>query len=224
MSARPFILDETSVAEPLLCPEIRLRLITAACRLWRATDRDLAAIGLADPYWAFAWPGGQALARLVLDRPDVVRGRSVLDFGSGSGIVAIAAAKSGARSVLAADVDPIACEAAAINASLNGVEIETTSADLTEAPVDVPWDVVLAGDVAYDREQALRFIAWLRGLARRGVEVLIADPERGFLDRSGLSAIAAYEAPADLDSDGRILKRTVVHRVSPSRSSSTDAL
>jgi predicted nicotinamide N-methyase len=223
VSASALILAETVVAEPFLCPEIRLRLITDACRLWRATERDLAAIGLADPYWAFAWPGGQALARLVTDRPELVRGKRVLDFGSGSGIVAIAAAKSGARSVLAADVDPLACAAAVINAAMNGVELETTSADLTEGDAHPRWDVILAGDVAYDREQALRFIVWLRGLAERGVEVLIADPERGFLDRAGLSPIAAYEAPADLDSDGRILKRTLVHRVNPSRSSSTGA-
>jgi predicted nicotinamide N-methyase len=218
-SARALIARETAVVSPPLCPELRLRLVTEACRLWRATESDLAALGLEAPYWAFAWAGGQALARFVLDRPEIVRGRDVLDFGSGSGVVAIAAALAGARSVIAADVDPIAAEAARLNAALNGVSIAVTGGDLTAAPDPGgrAFGVILAGDVAYDRAQADRFLARLRAEAGRGADVLVGDPNRGFIAGDDLVPVAELDAPADVDTAGIMTKRTVIYRLSKTR-------
>lgn len=197
---------ETIATSPLLCPEIELHLVTEQCPLWRATERELSALDLPEPYWAFAWPGGQALARYLLDHPGRVRGRRVLDFGSGSGLVGIAAARSGAEHVLAADIDSVAIVAIALNAARNRVVIESTVEDLVGTDVDV--DVVLAGDVCYEPRLAARILDWLERLARKGVEVLVGDPGRGQVGRSSLIELAAYDAPADIDTDGRIRRRT----------------
>ena len=203
---------ETVVAAPLLCPELRLHLVTDACDLWRATDADLEAMQLPAPYWAFAWAGGQALARHVLDNPKLVRGRRVLDFGSGGAIEGLAALKVGAHSVLAADIDPFADTAAQMNAQLNDVQIETTTDDLI-GTVDPSWQVILAGDVTYDERMATEVRAWLHRLAARGATVLVADPGRGFLNTEGLHPLATYEAPADVDADGTHRISTTVYAV-----------
>lgn len=202
---------ETVIAAPVLCPELRLHLITDACRLWTATDADLSALELPAPYWAFAWAGGQALARYVLDHPELVRGRTVLDFGSGGAIEGLAALRVGAQAVLAADIDPFAQTAAELNAGLNGVRIQTTTDDLIGALGD--WPVVLAGDVTYDEAMAARVRAWLQALADRGATVLLADPGRGFLDTQGFEIVGTYEAPADVDADGTHRVRTHVYAV-----------
>ena len=203
---------ETVVARPLLCPELSLHLITDACRLWSATDQDLEALALPAPYWAFAWAGGQALARFILDRPNLVRGKTVLDFGAGGAVEGLAAARAGAREVWAADIDPFAETAAELNAALNRVRLETTTEDLIGV-VDPAWQVVLAGDVTYDGAMAARVRGWLEAIAARGVLVLLADPGRGFLDTTGWAAEAEYDAPADVDADGTHLVRTTVFRV-----------
>ena len=171
--------------------EISLYLADEAHELWLKTEDELAEIGLPPPFWAFAWAGGQGLARHVLDRPEIVRGRDVLDFASGSGLVAIAALKAGAKSVVAADIDPFSATAVAMNAAANGVVLDHSSADLIGR--DHGWDVVLAGDVFYDRALAARLTPWFDALTRRGAAVLIGDPGRSYLPKA--SAGAARRLP-----------------------------
>ena len=204
----------TVLARPFLVPELELHLATHECALWRATEEDLARVGLPEPYWAFTWAGGEALARHVLDHPATVRGRRVLSFGAGSGVEAIAAARSGAARVVANDVDPVACAAVALNAAHNGVEVETVATDLVGA-LDLGVDLVLCGDSTYSTELARRLRAWFLALADAGVEVLIADPGRGYLDPDGMEVVAVHQAPADIDMDGSNLLRTAIYRVRP---------
>jgi predicted nicotinamide N-methyase len=211
---RETILARTVIAPARLCPEIRLRLITAECPMWRATEDEAARAGLVEPYWAFSWAGGQALARYVLDHPEVVRGKRVLDFGAGGAVEGIAAALAGAD-VLCADIDPMAVEAAHVNAELAGVLLSATTDNLI-GRIE-PWNVVLAGDVFYGTEMARPTLAWLQAVADRGACVLIGDPDRGFLDTTGLERIARYDAPADNDADGSFLRPTTVYRVVPAR-------
>lgn len=199
------------MASPRLCPEIRLHLITPDRPLWRAGQAELDAQGVDDPFWAFCWPGGQALARFVLDHPTVVRAKRVLSFGAGGGVEAIAAAMSGAD-VTAADTDPLAILALQLNARLNRVALRTTAVDLVGMGPG-PWDVMLVGDVSYERELAEKVRVWSIALARQGVDVFIADPNRGFLDASGWTKEACYEAPADDDTDGTRRVPTTVFRV-----------
>ena len=201
----------TVTAKARLCPEIQLHLVTAECPLWKATEDEAAALGLVEPYWAFSWAGGQALGRYVLDHTEVVRDKDVLDFGAGGAVEGIAAARAGAR-VLAADIDPMALEAARLNAALNGVSLDVTADDLV-GRVSRAWDVVLAGDVFYGTEMAKPTLAWLCALADRGTLVLIGDPDRGFLDTTGLDPVVRYDAPADNDADGSFLRPTTVYRV-----------
>lgn len=194
------VLTHTVVSQPRLCPEIRLRLVTPSCRLWRADEADLADLGLADPYWAFCWAGGQALARFILDRPERVRGRRVLAFGAGGGIEAIAAARSGAAKVCAADVDPVAAAAVALNAELNEVQIDTTCDDLLGC-TDLPYDLILAADVCYEAGLAQDVVRWLHAVTKAGrVAALVADPKRGFVT-GPMRALATYEASSDNDID-----------------------
>jgi predicted nicotinamide N-methyase len=205
-----FIRRETAVAAPPLVPEIRLHLATELVPLWQATEAKLAEHGLPPPYWAFAWPGGQALARHVLDHADLVRGRRVLDFAAGSGLSAIAAALAGAASVAAAEIDPFAIAAIGLNARLNGVAVETLAQDVVGDAGD--WDIVLAGDVCYERPMAERVAAWLGRLARRGTTVLMGDPGRNYLPADGLAEIARYQVPTSLELEDRTLRETVVWR------------
>jgi predicted nicotinamide N-methyase len=207
-----WIQDHTVVDSPVLCPEIRLHLITEACELWRATERDLTAAGIFEPYWAFCWAGGQALARFVLDHPERVRGRRVLDFGAGGGVEAIAAARAGAARVLGSDIDPLAEHALHRNAALNGVTLETTTRDLIGDPCD-EWEVILAGDVCYERALTERILGWFGELVRAGKQVLVADPHRGYLAPERLELLACYKAPSDVDVGGKFLRDTAVYRV-----------
>ncbi len=189
-----------------------MRLVTDACPLWTASDRDLEALSLSAPYWAFAWSGGQALARHVIDHPHEVAGKTVLVFGAGGGVEALAAAKAGADRVVASDIDPFAVEALALNAELNGVVVEATGEDLlgVRSP---DWDVVLAGDVTYESELADRVLDWLGDLQTTGLEVRLADPARGFLDPARLEVLSSYDAPSDIDFDGTDLQPTPVCRL-----------
>jgi len=206
------IVANTVQTSPPLCPELTLRLITPGSRLFRATEADAERAGLPWPFWAFAWPGGQAVARYLLDHPAQVEGKSVLDFGAGCGIGAIAAALAGARRVLAADIDPRAVAAIAVNAELNGVALETTERDLIGDTVD-EWDLILAGDMYYDAEESRRTSGWLHAAARRGVRGWIGDPARGFFDEAGTRALATYQAPADNDADGTRRVATTVYEL-----------
>jgi predicted nicotinamide N-methyase len=207
-----FVRAQTAVAAPPLVPEIRLHLATQITPLWEATEAKLAAANVPPPYWAFAWPGGQALARHVLDTPATVRGLRVLDFAAGCGLGAIAAVKAGAAHVVASDIDAIAIQVMALNAALNGVDFETTDADLSR-DADAAWDVVIAGDVCYERPMAEAILPWLRALAGRGTRVLMADPGRAYLPVTGLEEIARYDVPTSLELEDRTLRTTRVLRL-----------
>jgi predicted nicotinamide N-methyase len=205
-----FILAQTRLRPVPHAPEILLHVADEATALWSRTEEELGAIGLPPPFWAFAWAGGQALARYVLDHPGTVAGRRVLDFASGSGLVAIAAAKAGAARVEACDVDPFAVEAIALNAARNGVAVEPHLADLVGA--DAGWDVVLAGDICYQQDLAERVTAWLFALHRRGAAVLVGDPGRSYLPTDRLEALAAYAVPVTRALEDAEIKRTRVWR------------
>ena len=207
--AKQFILDNTALMAPPHVPEILLRLADEAHDLWQRTEDELVEIGLPPPFWAFAWAGGQGLARYVLDNPDTVRGKRVLDFASGSGLVAIAAMKAGAAHTLACDIDPICRAAIAVNAEANGVSLETTIADLLDAPPP-PVDVILAGDICYEKTVAGRFMRWLETARAAGVKVLIGDPGRTYFPKSGLHQLAQYEVRTTRELEDFEIKRTGV--------------
>jgi predicted nicotinamide N-methyase len=206
-----FIRAHTRLLPVPHAPEIALHVADEATALWQKTEEELGELGLPPPFWAFAWAGGQALARYVLDHPETVRGRRVLDFASGSGLVAIAAAKAGA-SVQACDVDAFAVEAIRINAAANGVVIAERLTDLVGA--DEGWDAILAGDVFYERDTAERAVAWLRALAGRGATVLIGDPGRSYLP-ADLECLATYQVPVTRTLEDAEIKQASVWRPIP---------
>jgi predicted nicotinamide N-methyase len=203
-----FIRAHTRILNPPLAPTIRLHLADEATELWQRTEEELGEIGLPPPYWAFAWAGGQALARYVLDNPMLVAGRHVLDFASGSGLVAIAAAQAGAGRVEACDIDEFSILAICMNAALNDVEISARLADLVGS--DEGWDVVLAGDVSYQRDMAEAVTRWLAGLVWRGALVLIGDPRRSYLARDQLRSVAEYNVPVTRALEDTEIKRSEV--------------
>jgi predicted nicotinamide N-methyase len=208
--AEGFILANTSLSAPPHVPEIRLHLADEAHDLWLKTEDELAAIGLPPPFWAFAWAGGQGLARYILDYPETVRGRRALDFASGSGLVAIAADLAGAREILAADIDPF-CEAAVhLNARANGASIEFTGSDAIGT--DCGWDIVLAGDVFYDRPFAERLVPWFSALHERGADILVGDPGRSYLPKDRMQAVAVYQVPVTRALEDADVKKTTVWR------------
>jgi predicted nicotinamide N-methyase len=206
---RAFILENTRLQAPPHTPELQLHLADEITPIWKLTEEALAEIGLPPPFWAFAWAGGQALARYVLDHPEVVAGKRVIDFASGSGLVAIAAMNAGAASVLAADID-VFCEAAiGLNAAANGVEVAFTEVDLLEAPPP-PAEVLLAGDICYERPMAEAVMAWL-GLGRAaGATVLVGDPGRTYFPKEGLVKLAEYQVPTTRELEDMAVKRTSV--------------
>ena len=205
-----FIRDNTGVLTPPHVPEVKLRLATEAHDLWLKTEEELEEIGLPPPFWAFAWAGGQGLARHVLDHPELVAGKSVLDFASGSGLVGIAARMAGASAVLAADIDPWSETAIRLNAGLNDVSLDYTVEDMVGR--DDGWDVVLAGDVFYDRGFADVLIPWFSGLAARGATVLVGDPGRAYCPRERMEALATYTVPVTRALEDSEVKKTTVWR------------
>jgi len=207
-----FIRANTRLLAVPHAPEIALHLADEATALWEKTEEQLGEIGLPPPFWAFAWAGGQALARYVLDNPELVAGRRVLDFASGSGLVAIAAAMAGAAQVEASEIDGFAIDAIAINAQVNKVAIAPRAGDIVGA--DEGWDVVLAGDVSYERDMAQRVTDWLQGLAGRGATVLIGDPGRSYLARERLTPVAEYRVPVTRALEDSEIKKTQVWRFS----------
>jgi predicted nicotinamide N-methyase len=209
-SAEAFIRANTALAAPPHVPEIRLHLADEAHELWKKTEEELAEIGLPPPFWAFAWAGGQGLARHVLDHPALVAGNRILDFATGSGLVAIAARMSGAGTVIAADIDPFSRVACRLNAAENGVDFAFAGDDLIGT--DDGWDTILAGDVFYDRELASRLAPWFSALRRRGAEVLVGDPGRAYLPKDRLEALAVYEVPVSRALEDSEVKRTTVWR------------
>jgi predicted nicotinamide N-methyase len=203
-----------AVLMPLpLVPEIRLYLATEVVPLWRKTEEELAEIGVPPPYWAFAWAGGQALARYVLDNPATVASKRVLDIGSGSGVVAIAAVKSGAASVLAADIDHFSCAAIALNAEANDADIAITGDDVIGVSGD--WDVILVGDLFYERPLAERLLSWLAPFkAARNTDVLLGDPGRSYFPKEGIERLAMYTVQTTRELEDREIRETGVYRLS----------
>ena len=209
-----FVQHNTAIVAPPLVPEIRLHLATEVTPIWQASEESLARGAVPPPFWAFAWAGGQALARYLLDNPEVVAGREVLDFGAGSGLVAIAAAKAGAARVTAAEIDPFAAAAIAINAALNGVAIEVVNTDFSDGDKRF-WKLVTAGDICYEQPMAERAMRWLRRLAGRGSTVLLGDPGRAHLPAAGLCELARYVVPTSQELEGRQQCDAFVWRVLP---------
>jgi len=212
---RAFILENTRLLAPPLAPELRLHLADEAVALWAKTEEDLGQMGLPPPFWAFAWAGGQALARYLYEHPDIVRGKRVLDFASGSGLVAIAAAKCGASRVEASEIDEFALAAIALNADINGVDVAVRPGSLIGAAED--WQVVLAGDVSYELDMARATTDWLKSLAKRGADVLIGDPGRTYLARDQLALQAEYCVPVTRALEDSEIKRSGVYRFASSQ-------
>ena len=207
---RAFILDHTRPQRPPHTPELVLRLADEITPIWRMTEDALQEIGLPPPFWAFAWAGGQALARYVLDNPELVAGKAVVDFASGSGIVALAAARAGAARVLAADIDPFCGDAVALNAAANEVACDFTGDDLLDAPPPVWADVILAGDICYEKPLAARVMAWLAAARAAGQTVLIGDPGRSYFPREGLTRLVEYQVPTTRELEDMEVKKTAV--------------
>jgi len=213
---RAFILRNTRPLPPPHVPEITLHLADEAVELWTKTEEELGELGLPPPFWAFAWAGGQALARHVLDNPDLVAGRRVLDFASGCGLVAIAAMKAGAAAATAAEIDVFAFAAITLNAELNGVDLAIEARDLTDpgqAGFVAGFDVVFAGDVFYEKPMAERVLAMARRAQAAGATVLVGDPGRSYLPKSELVLVAAYEVPVTRALEDAEVKRTSVWRL-----------
>lgn len=215
-----FVRAHTRIAPVPFVEELRLHQASDPFLLWETTEHDLATQGIALPYWAFPWAGGTALAAYVLGRPEVVRGRRVLDLATGSGLVAIAAARAGAARVVANDIDPIALAAVHLNATLNAVPPETLDVilgdllDSADHPALADIQIVLAGDVAYERPMARRLFAFLEALAARGVDVLVGDPGRAYMP-SGLTRLATYDIPVLRTLEATEIKPTTVWRLRP---------
>ncbi|ABS62263.1 conserved hypothetical protein [Parvibaculum lavamentivorans DS-1] len=209
-----FIRENTLLHEPPLVPEVRLHLASEIVPIWQMTEEELEKSGLPPPFWAFAWAGGQALSRYILDNPAVVGGKRVLDFGSGSGLIGIAAMKAGAASVLAADIDAFAVAAIQLNATINDVVVTATAEDLVGVE-NRGWDVILVGDMCYEGPLAQRIEAWLRRLAGEGAEVLIGDPGRTYLPKSGLEKLVSYAVKTTRELEDTDVRNTSVWRVLP---------
>ena len=203
-----FIRANTRLLAVPHAPEIRLHLADEATELWEKTEEDLGRIGLPPPFWAFAWAGGQALARYVLDNPALVRGKRVVDIASGSGLAAIAAALSGAAHVTANEIDDFAHAAIPLNAEANGVSLALADGDLCGQALDA--EVILAGDVSYERDMATRLTDWLESLHAKGATVLIGDPGRTYLARERLTCLAEYQVPVTRTLEDCEIKKTGV--------------
>ena len=210
MNPEQFIRDNASLMPPPLVPEIKLHLATEIVPLWRKTEEELEQMGVPPPYWAFAWAGGQALARYVLDNPSLVAGKRVLDFGAGSGLVALAAAKAGAGFVLAADIDTFAIAAIHANATANNLSVAATSDDVIGSAA--AYDVILVGDMCYERPLAERLMAWLKFSS---ADILLGDPGRSYFPQSGLVKLATYSVQTTRELEDREIRETGVYRLVP---------
>lgn len=210
MNPKDFIAANAELMAPPLVPEIKLHLATEVVPLWRKTEEELEAQGVPPPYWAFAWAGGQALARYVLDNRETVRGRSVLDFGSGSGLVGIAATMSGGR-VLSADIDKFSAAAIALNAQANDTTLEVTTDDVIGRACD--WQTILVGDMCYERPLAERLLAWLIACKAKGALVLLGDPGRSYFPKTGVERLALYRVQTTRELEDREIRETGVYKL-----------
>ena len=209
-SAPDFIAANTRLQTVPHAPEISLWLADEITPLWRLTEEELGEMGLPPPFWAFAWAGGQALARWLLDHPAEVAGKRVIDLATGSGLVAVAAMKAGAASVLAADIDPFCAAAVAANARANAVEIGFTDANLLDAPPPPDVDLICAGDVFYEKPMAEAVLAWLKLAQANGTRVIVGDPGRTYFPKSGLTLLAEYTVPTTRELEDQEVKRSRV--------------
>lgn len=210
---REFIRANTEVMAPPLVPEVKLHLAHEALPIWQKTEEELGAIGLPPPFWAFAWAGGQALARHILDDPGIVRGKRVLDLASGSGLVAIAAMKAGATSVTASEIDRFAVEAVALNAEFNAVLVTPVADNLLDKNPPGNIDVILVGDLFYEKHLATHCLDWLNQARANALDVLIGDPGRSYLPKHKLSRIADYAVPVTRELEDAEIKKTAVWRL-----------
>lgn len=211
LTAAEFIRANTVLTTLPFLPEMALHLATEITPMWQATESWMAQNNIPPPFWAFAWPGGQGLARWVLDHPEALRGKRVLDFAAGSGLGGIAAAKAGATLVQAADIDPLAQVAIQMNASRNQAVVETVRTLDMEKPY--PADVILAGDICYEQLMAHRTLRWLRLCASAGTQVLLADPGRAYVPEQGLEELSRYQVPTLRELEDREVREVVVWRV-----------
>jgi predicted nicotinamide N-methyase len=205
-----FILANTRLQPVSHAPEISLWLADEITPIWRLTEEELGEMGVPPPFWAFAWAGGQALARYLLDHPGAVGGRRVLDLAAGSGLVGIAAMKAGAASALCADIDPFCQAAVALNAQANAVALDFTADNLLDRDPP-PVDLICAGDVFYERPMAEAVIAWLKTARTQGAEVLIGDPKRSYFPKGELIQLAEYEVPTTRELEDQAVKRSGVY-------------
>jgi predicted nicotinamide N-methyase len=212
MNPTDFILAHTKLLPVPLVPEIRLHLAEESLPIWQKTEEELGRMNVPPPYWAFAWAGGQALARHLLDNPILVEGQRVLDLGAGSGLSGIAAMRAGAARVLAADIDALALAAIRLNAAANSVAIETTAEDLLEASrTDAGgFDVILVGDLFYERPLAERVLAFIEAARAKGTEVVVGDPRRSYFPVDRFQQLAEYRVPVTRELEDAEIKRTAV--------------
>ena len=206
---RAFIVENTRLQSPPHTPELFLHLADEITPIWKMTEEALAQIGLPPPFWAFAWAGGQALARYILDAPHIVAGKRAVDFASGSGIVAIAAMKAGAARVLAADIDGYCGEALALNSQVNAVACDFTDTNLLDAPPPAA-DLILAGDICYEKPLADQVMAWLAAARAQGSTVLLGDPGRSYFPKAGLTKLAEYQVKTTRELEDQEVKKTAV--------------
>ncbi len=207
-----FIQAHTAPGRTELVPEVTLHLAAEITPIWQASEAWLEKSGIEPPFWAFAWPGGQALARHVLDHPELVQGRRVLDFAAGCGIAAIACALSGAALVEAAEIDALAAAAIGLNAAANGADVQVLMEDVVGQPAR--WDLILCGDVCYEAPMTRHILPWLRAMAG-ACEVWVADPGRAYLPGDGLTPMAEYAVPTLLELEDRTLRPTRLYRLAP---------
>jgi predicted nicotinamide N-methyase len=204
-----FIKAQTEILSPPLVPEVKLHLAHESVPLWQKTEEELGEMGLAPPFWAFAWAGGQALARYILDHPEIVKEKSVIDLASGSGLVGIATMKAGAKQVLAADIDLFSAAAIALNAKLNDVAMSITTNDILASPLPSA-DVLLIGDLFYEQSLAARVFQVAEAAQAQGMTVLIGDPGRSYLPKDRLEKCAEYSVPVSRDLEDAEIKRSAV--------------
>ncbi|MFA5041488.1 MAG: 50S ribosomal protein L11 methyltransferase [Bdellovibrionales bacterium] len=207
-----FIRTQTQLLSPSIVPEITLHLAAEVTPLWQLTEERLHHAGLPPPFWAVAWPGGQGAARHILDNPGLVKGKRIVDYASGSGLIAIAAMIAGAKSALAVDIDPLAIEAITLNAEVNRVKVKTSNGLDLKKPY-TSADLIIAGDICYQQAMSTTLIRWLRLCVDKGTFVLLSDPGRAYVPQEGLSRLAGYDVPTSLDIEDKEMRTATVWKM-----------
>ncbi len=209
-----FIRTQTRIASPSIVPEVQLHLAAEFTPLWQMIEDRLHHAGLPPPFWAVAWPGGQGAARYILDTPDLVKGKRVIDLASGSGLIAIAAMMAGAKSALAVDIDSLAIEAIKLNAEINRVEIKTSERIDFNKPASGA-DLIFAGDICYQQAMSTTLMRWLRLCVEKGTPVCLSDPGRAYVPQEGLVRVASYDVPTSRDIEDKEMRTASVWKLVP---------